>query len=338
MNKPHDPSISHQHDETIGESMKTNTIAITGAAGYFAQCFIPRLERDANIERIIAIDRQEPARLDEWDKVIFHKMDIRDPELGHLLKGVDILVHLAFVLMKLPGAKDIDDINIAGSRNVLSLAAAAGIPKIVFTSSVVAYGIREDNPVPLREEHPLRPNTDLYYSRNKAAVESVLHTIASENPSMQVTILRPCTVVGAHADPASMASLTSKTITLVRGFNPLYQLVHENDVASALHLAIKRDMPGTFNVCSDEPRTLADLAEAAGKRTMALPLALVKPMFQLLWSLKATVFAPEWVKLTQFPIVASNEKLKTSGWKPEFTTTEAFLDLQKAFTDEGSIT
>jgi len=313
--------------------MKKKTIAITGAAGFFAECLVPLLETDPSVERIVAIDCREPASLTSWEKVEFHKLDIRDPEIGSLFQGIDILVHMAFVLMRLPGAKDVDDINTAGSRNVLQLAAIAGVPKVIFTSSVVAYGIREDNPVPLREDYPLRPNSDLYYSRNKAAVESVLHKIARENPSMQVTILRPCTVVGPHADPASMASLTGGTTTLVRGYNPLYQLVHEDDVARALHHVISNDLPGTFNVCSDEPRTLEDLAHTAGKRTMALPLSLVKPMFQLLWSLKATVFAPEWVKLTQFPIVASNERLKATGWKPEYTTTEAFLALQEAFSE-----
>lgn len=316
------------------ELMETKTIAITGAAGYFARCLIPLLETDPAVGRIIGIDLVEPEETVGWKKFEFHRLDIRDPGLAEILLGVDVLVHLAFILMRLPGAKELEDINIEGSRNVLQLAAETGINKVIFTSSVVAYGIRADNPIPLIEEMPLRPNQDLYYSRNKAAVEKILSQIESDHPAMHVTILRPCTVVGRRADPASMASLTGSTITLVRGYDPLYQLVHEDDVARALHLAIKTDMPGTFNVCGDDPKSLGELARIAEKKTVALPLGLVKPMFQILWRLKATVFAPEWVKLTQYPIVAANDRIKAAGWEPQFSTPQAFLDLQEAFRSE----
>ncbi|MDQ3742501.1 MAG: NAD-dependent epimerase/dehydratase family protein, partial [Actinomycetota bacterium] len=65
-----------------------------------------------------------------------------------------VVVHLAFIVL---GASDrTRDINLEGSRNVFEAAVAAGVKRLVYTSSVAAYGFHEDNPVPLGEEVPTR--------------------------------------------------------------------------------------------------------------------------------------------------------------------------------------
>jgi UDP-glucose 4-epimerase len=241
-------------------------------------------------------------------------------------------------MMHRPGddEREIDEINIAGSRQVFEAAARQGVQKLIFTSSVVAYGLHPDNPIPLTEESPLRPNPGLYYSRAKAAVESYLDTFESEHPEIMVTRLRPCTVVGPRADPAQMAALTSSTATLVQGYDPPYQLLHEEDLARALYLTIRQDIPGIYNVTSDESRTLQQLARSRpGTRVVALPSWVVRGLMWLIWRLGRSPFAPAWIDLSRYPLVASNEKLKGLGWRPQYTTTEALEDLL-AHTDGGS--
>lgn len=312
--------------------MGGRTIVITGVAGYLGRVLLPYLEQDPEVDRVVGIDRRPPENNIVGDKLVFHQLDIRDPGLEEALAGADVLVHLAFMLMRLPGddKEEIDEINVGGTRAVCQAAARQGVRKLIFTSSVVAYGLHSDNPIPLTEESPLRPNPGLYYSRAKAAVEQYLDAFETEHPEMIVTRLRPCTVVGPQADPAQMTSLVSPTAVLVRGADPPYQLLHEDDLARALHLVIQRDAPGIYNVTGDEPCTLRELVQSRGGRVIALPYFVVRGLLGLMWRMGLSVFAPEWADLSRYPLVASNERLKGLGWVPRYTTAEAFAALLAA--------
>jgi len=307
--------------------MTGKTVVITGISGHFGQVLLPHLDADPDIERIIGIDRASFGDQTSSKKLVFHQVDLRSSGWESLLPDADVLVHLAFILMRSPGARDVDEINEKTTRQVFEAAARQGVRKLVVTSSVVAYGLHPDNPIPLTEESPLRPNAGNYYSRAKAANEKYLDQFEKQHPDMIVTRLRPCTVVGLHAPPANMASLTGKTGILVSGSNPPIQLVHEEDMATALHLAIKKDLPGIFNVTSDEPRTLEELMHLRGGNTLSLPYSLARAAMWLTWRLGLSVFAPEWADLSRYPLVASNEKLKAMGWTPHYTTAKAFSDL-----------
>jgi len=311
--------------------MTARTIAITGVAGFFSRALLPLLESDPTIERVIGIDISQPSDLESYSKVEFHQMDIRDEGLTELLDGVDCLLHLGFILMRLPGAKAVDDINIHGTQSVIHAAGEKGIPKLIVTGSVVGYGLHADNPVPLTEESPLRPNLNLYYSRAKAANAAFLDEFTKGHPEMIITRLRPCTVIGPDADPAQMAQLTGKVIPVIHGYDPPIQLLHEEDMASALYWALKEDHPGIFNITSDEPRTIRQLVESRGGRALPLPTWIVWSIMALTWITRTSVFAPEWVDLSRYPIVASNEKAKQAGWKPRYSTPEAFLALLAAY-------
>ncbi len=313
--------------------MSGKIVAVTGLAGYVGRALWPYLEQDAGIEHVIGVD-QRPWPDVRSAKLTFHPLDVRDGRLADVLAGADVVVHLAFMLMRRPGVSGeaCDAINIGGARAVFQAAVRQGVRKLIFTSSVVAYGLHPDNPIPLTEESPLRPNPGLYYSRAKAAIERDLDELASAHPDRIVTRLRPCTVVGPAADPAQMAMLVGPTALAVRGFDPPYQLLHEADLAQAIHLMIQQDAPGVYNVTSDEPQTLGQLARRRGARVIALPYGVVRGLMSLLWRTGRSVFAPEWADLACYPLVASNEKLKQLGWLPRAarTTAEALATLVAA--------
>lgn len=314
--------------------MGGKTVAVTGISGYFGQVLLPRLEQDDGIERVIGIDRRPLDDGANATKLRFHQLDIRDPGLEDVLAPADIVVHLSFVLMRLPGDTEIEEVNVEGTQGVCEAAARQGVKKLVLTSSVVAYGLHPDNPIPLTEESPLRPNPGLYYGREKGANEGYLNAFERAHPEILVTRLRPCTVVGPRADPAQMASLVSPTTVAVGGADPPYQLLHEDDLASALHLVIQRDAPGIYNVTPDEPRTLQELARLRGARVVSLPYSLARGLMWLMWRTGRSPFAPEWTDLVRYPLVASNDKLKALGWEPQYTTAEALMALVEAMGEE----
>ena len=138
-----------------------DTILLTGVSGFFGRALLPRLQADPAVKHIIGVDLRPPVDASQYSKLTFHQLDVREGDLAPLMKRCDVVIHMAFILMRPPRRLDLDAVNIVGSRRVLRAAAQAGVPKIIFTSSVVGYGLHPDNPMPLTEIMPRRPNAGL---------------------------------------------------------------------------------------------------------------------------------------------------------------------------------
>ncbi len=315
--------------------MSRTIVAITGASGYLGKLLVPELQKDRNIERVVAIDVRPPADPFTSKKSEFVKADVRDADIAEAIQGADVLVHMAFKLWRLPDSEDLEEINIRGSYNVFDAAVRAKVKKLIFTSSTVAYGIRADNPIPLTEDHSLRPNEKLYYSWQKATCEKRLHEIQEKHPEIKITILRPCAVAGPNAPPNQFDAYISDPAIVVRGYDPPAQLVHEDDVIQALRMAIHNDLPGIYNVTADDTQSLRQATQSRGGRVLALPLFIIKPLLWLLWRTGKTIAAPEWILMSIYPFIASNDKLRTKGWKPKYTTPAIYDSIVETFGKPG---
>lgn len=249
------------------------TIAMTGCASRFAQALLPLLEADATVERIVGIDVVAPPL--QYAKLAFAQRDVRDLNLADLVAGCDALVHLAFVVGR-PYAMPLQeaaDINLRGTWNVCEAAARAGLRKLVVSSSIAAYGILPDNPVPLTEEHPLRGlYNNFYYAQHKHANEIWLDGLHLRYPNLIISRLRPCIVMGPHQWAAMTAQVQGEQyLTTAGAREQRTQYVHEDDLAAAFHLMLSRDLPGAYNVVGDEPDSTPHMAELAGLAVVEVP-------------------------------------------------------------------
>jgi len=315
--------------------MSRSIVAITGASGYLGKLLISALTMDRKVERVIAMDILPPSKPHQSKKVEFIQIDVCKDDITKVIKEADVLVHMAFILWRYPDSKQLDKVNVRASCNVFDAAVKAHVKKLIFTSSTVAYGIHADNPIPLTEEHPLRPNAELYYSMHKAACEKKLHEIQVKNPQMLITILRPCAIAGPNAPPGQFDAYISDPAIVVQGYDPPAQLVHEDDVIEALKLAIHKDLPGVFNVTGDGTQSLRQATESRDGRVVALPLFIIKPLLWLLWRTGKTLAAPEWILMSLHPFIASNNKLRGAGWKPKHTTSAIYNIIVDTFGSHG---
>src|SRR5439155_11749856 len=114
-----------------------------------------------------------------------------------LVVGADVVVHLAFII--LGGRDETRRVNLEGSRNVFTAAAKARrVKRLVYTSSVAAYGFHADNPQPLTEAVPVRGTDAFYYSAQKAELEETLRA-ATAGSTLDSYVFRPCIVAGGDA-------------------------------------------------------------------------------------------------------------------------------------------
>jgi len=302
---------------------------IAGAAASMAQPFLELLEGDPEVTEIRGLDLRPPAQ--KVSRMTFHAGDIRDPHLHELMAGYDVLVNFAFVVAERRDRAAVDDINLNGSVNVYACAARAGVRRMVCLSSITAYGIRPDLPVPLDEDCPLLGNdrTTFSYSWAKREVEAYLEGLAAEHPDRVVTRLRPGVVVGPRANDLLDRVLSFPVLPVFAGRDHPLSFVHERDMARAIHLAATRDFPGAFNVTADRPLTLRELARIVGKRPLPVPWPLACRVADAAFALGLNVFpgSSRSLKLFEFPLVASNARARrVMGWRPEYTAEEALRE------------
>lgn len=299
-------------------------IAVTGAAGYIAGRLIATLCEDEAISRVLGFDVRPPGFAHE--KFVFDEVDVRNPTLAARLEGVDALVHLAFVMNPIKDEELMRDVNVNGSQNVFRCAGRARVRKVVYTSSATVYGAHPDNDFPLTEESPLRANLDFSYPAHKLEVEYVVAEILQEFPRTSFTIFRPAPVFGPNVDNAWSHALEWPLLFGVVGHKVPAQLVHEDDVASALRFALTRDLPGAYNLAADGWLEPDEALEIIGRRRWELPQPVAFAVLDRLWTLGLAEAPPGMLHYVMHPWVVSIDKLAEAGWRPSKTNREILIE------------
>ena len=322
-------------------------VAITGITGQFGKALARVLEGEPEVTEIIGVARRpfDPAA-EGFTKLVYRPGDVRDPELRTAFDGADVVVHLAFVI----GGTRADqaqrrDINVDGSRNVFAATAEAGARKLIYASSVAAYGAHPDNPDLITEEHPTRGTPGVSYSQEKAEVEGILDLFEKEHPHITVTRMRPCVVAGPGLEdmlwefmPEAARRLPIFTPWFPRLFpNPiqggrlLAQAVHEDDVAEAFRLAIVTDAPGAFNLAGEDVLGARDIASIMRARAIPVPLLGTRRLVDMAHRLGISKVPGDWVDLMRFPILVDSTRARTVlGWRPQFTSEGALRSTANA--------
>ncbi len=308
-------------------------VLVTGISGYLASVVTPCLLGDDEVEEVRGVDLKYPQNIDTTNsKLVFIKKDVRVPDIVDSFSGIDVLFHFAFIVNPDIPYKEVDSINIEGSKNIFNAAAKAGVKHILYTSSIAAYGADPTHKLPLEEDSPLKPNEDWYYSRAKGAVERFLNEFEQEYPDIKITRFRPAIFLGPNIDNPFSTLLKSRRI-VDTGYDAKIEWVWDQDVADAIYLAFKKGKAGIYNLGGENPLTWKEIAEVTGKRTIKLPGGLVLLMAKLLSKLgivnKGMV---EWLdKPIKYPILVDSSKArKELGWQPKYDSAgaiKAFLGL-----------
>jgi len=285
------------------------------------------LEREPDA-KIIGFDVRPPRV--ESDRLEFHRLDVRDPALADRLKGRDVasLLHFAFVLDPLYDEREMHDIDVGGTKNVLRAVVEAKVPHLLATSSTTAYGALPDNPSRLREEDPVRAAPAFAYAHDKRLMDDLLQAFAREHPEVKVCTIRPCIVLGPNvANYIAFNLLTQPVTTLLDGQNPELQFIHEDDLVRLVATCLEKRAAGIYNAVGEGTLTSRDLARLAGKRTLRVPY---RAAWGLVWALhrvRALDFAmpPGILDFFRNPWVASGDKARRDlGFVPDHSSRACF--------------
>ncbi len=305
-------------------------VLVTGASGLVGRQVVRRLAEGPDaVERVVALDLREPPPEARLPGVVYETGDIRDSELGKRFEahGVDTVVHLAAIVTPGPETSREDEyaVDVLGTENVLAACLAAGVRRIVYTSSGAAYGYHSDNPQPLHESDPLRGNPEFAYADHKRLAEEALARARREHPELEQLVLRPGTILGETVNSPISALFERPLVVGVRGSDAPFVLIWDEDVAACIVHGIRTGRSGVFNLCGDGAVPLREIARRLGKPYLPLPGALLAGVLRLLQLLGISSRGPEQVDFLRYRPVLANDALKEGlGFEPRFTSDACF--------------
>jgi UDP-glucose 4-epimerase len=319
------------------------TVAVTGPTGEIGKPFMRVLDRTQGVDRIIGMARRpfDPAA-HGWKKVEYRQGDVLDrASVDALCEGADVVVHLAFIIVA--GSSESEHINLEGSRNVFEATVAAGAQRLVYASSVAAYGFPElDRPIV--EDDPAAGNPHMPYSHHKAEVEALLDEVLGGTET-DAYVFRPCIVAGPEAPilvnqipyvrwgdklPGAVRALFD-VVPILRPVIPdpgvPFQLVHHDDVATALRAGVMgRGAPGAYNLAGDGEITMSDLADALGYYAVPVPDLAVDATATIVSRLPFMPDEASWIEAVRRPTLMDTKKARrTLRWKPKHDAHETLL-------------
>ena len=326
------------------------TVAVTGPTGDLGIAIVNALERSRAVKRIVGMARR-PFDPDEqgWKKTEYRQGDVNDTaSVRALVKGADVVVHLAFAI--LDASDRTRELNVDGSQQVFEEAAKAGVKRICYASSVAAYGFHDDNPDWLTEDVPARGSEEHPYSQQKAEVERVLAEVLMRRRNTVAYAFRPSIVAGPEARTMvqeipyyrlneAMPTAVRRLLSVVPVLRPVipdpgihFQLVHEDDVASAFVAGVRGvGEPGPYNLAGNGTLTLADVADALGWYSLPVPRQLVAPAAEVVTRLPLAPDSVAWIHSVRKPVLMKTARAKRElRWRPKHTARATLREMVEA--------
>lgn len=294
------------------------------------------------------------------NKTEYRRGDVLDRvAVDELVEGADVVVHLAFLIVG--GHEETERINLEGSRTVFEAAVAAGAKRLVYASSVAAYGFHPDNPSPLTEDVEPRGSERHYYSAQKSKLEAVLGEV-TDGSATSAYAFRPCIVAGPDAlalikniPYVQLAELVRRyqnplTATVLEaarrfpGLKPVlpdpgvpFQLVHHDDVASAFLAAVLgQGTPGAYNLAGPGELTMSELAAALEWHSFPIPATALDGAAELIARLPLVPAQAQWIESIRQPVLMDTGKARRQlDWQPRHDAQETLHQMVESAREQG---
>ncbi len=325
---------------------------VTGATGFVGAAVARALQAAGWQVRVLVRSGSDRSNLQPLAAEVVEGdlADARSGALEKALEGCAGLFHVAADYRL--GARDPSPLyrtNVDGTRNILKAAVTAGVPRVVYTSSVATIGIPSDGS-PGEERTPVSLDDMIgHYKRSKYLAEEVARAAADAGQS--VVIVNPSTPVGpGDIKPTPTGQLV---LDAACGRMPAYvdtglNIVHVDDVAAGHLMAFERGRAGERYILGGEDMTLkailGEISRLVGRKppSIRLPYAAVLPVAYVAEAIAAVSgrsgrVTLEGVRMSRKRMFFSSAKAAAELGYHSRPPAEAFLDALSWFRERGLI-
>jgi UDP-glucose 4-epimerase len=321
-------------------------VVVVGATGNVGTSLLHQLANDGDVESVVGIARRRPNL--EFPKTTWVEADIVSSDLVSHFRGADAVVHLAWVIQPSRDLGFLWQVNVEGSTRVFRAVADAGVPALVYASSIGAYS-RGPKDRRVGEDWPTDGIPTSFYARHKAEVERRLDLFERERPDIRAVRLRPALIFKREA-ASGIRRLFAGPFLVGRILHPSLipfapshpnlrvQAVHSLDVGDAYRLAVKSDVRGPFNVAAEPVLDSAEIARVLDARLVPVSPRVLRAGATVTWRLHLQPTPPGWVDLAfGVPLLDSSRARDELGWSPAFSATQALAELLEALREGAGL-
>jgi len=337
-------------------------VLITGGAGYIGGMLVARFLKESQVEGVFSFDFEAcPEELSHNKKLIWFSGDLADQNWIPKAEAFnpDVVIHTAFKIRQGYGRKlaDQERFNLRGSKNVFEFCFNHQVKKLVYFSSISAYGAYSTNSISrrLNESDPLKESKFVYGLHKKEVEEDLRSLYEHYNEKLksgqisflpQVLVVRPSSISGPRAKSTysrfGLLDILTRRLPFIPSIRPglVRQFVHEDDIEDAVAFLVFESIPGAyeiFNLSSNEILTDRDIGKLFSKPVIKVPQWLAKIILIFTWHLSRGKIPvpPEAVRFLAYPIPVDGTKINHCGFQYRYSSTGALLGEKGRYKSNG---
>jgi UDP-glucose 4-epimerase len=244
-------------------------VLVTGAAGPRGQQIATHLVDEGH--NVVGVDP------DLWSSppegLVMHQLDHRKRGFEELMRqdSFDAIVHLAVHAGFRLSPTERHRLNLEGTGKVIKLAGEHKVKKLVIASHAVVYGAIADNPYFMKEDFPPRVGQAVPEMQDLVTADLLTSAAMWQHPDIEIVVLRPVHALGPTSRGVIAQMLRREWFPTVMGYDPMVQVIHELDVATAFRLSLGDGVRGVYNVTGPGELPLSVLIDEAGAHNMTVP-------------------------------------------------------------------
>lgn len=284
-------------------------ILVAGAAGGFGALLCRKLPERFAVIGLDQVDRPVPdpgARA----KLYVSAFDKRTAEDVFKLERPDALVHVAFRDDPRMVSTERYRTNVIGTMRLLEHAARYHVSRVVVLSTGNVYGAHPLNPTFIDEESPLRALERYPEIRDRVEADQYVQSWLYRRPETTTVLLRPAHIVGPHVSSPFSEYVNGSPVPVLLGFDPMVDLVHEDDVVHAIELALASSQSGVYNIPGPGAVPLSEILRALERTPLPIPHVLAYPVARLLRKIAGYPFETPQADFLRYPLVLSGERAR----------------------------
>ncbi|MFO0561744.1 MAG: NAD-dependent epimerase/dehydratase family protein [Polyangiales bacterium] len=306
--------------------MSEGAVLVTGIVGRLGKTVCRLLHRE---RPVVGIDRRDFP--DRPRDVVFHQIDIRRKKMRDIFRSGNIsaVVHLGIMHDPRVSPSEHHAWNVVAFGKMLEYMEQYRVPKLVVLSSANVYGPQPDNPQFLPENAPLLGSARFHEIRDLIEVDMLAQSFFWRNTACETVILRPVHILGSvHNAPSNYLRL--EVIPTLMGFDPMVQVIHQDDVARAIQRAITPGARGIFNLAGPAPVSLSKLIRAVGRPSVSVPYTLAKTALAAAFRWRLSSFpSPELDHIKYVCMVDDRRAREQLAFAPQHSLRDCALALDE---------